>query len=332
LDSQGQAHGRAVRAYSSVIAADLAAREKARIIASDRADNDLFGYSAAVYGNLALVGAQYGGSGDSGAAYLFDITNPSNPVQKYKLTASDATPNDNFGCGLSLYGNYALVGASGNSSNIGAAYLFDVSDPTNPVQKSKLTAIGGSSGDLFGSSVYLKGTYAVIGARGYDSGKGIAYLFDVSDPINPVEKSSLVAADGVSGDSFGYSVALDGSLALASAPYDDNAKGTDAGAAYLFDISTPTAPIERAKIIPSDGAAGDTFGWCVGLDNSVALITAQDNDGNGANSGAAYIFDVSVPTSPDQKAKIDGAAAGARFGQSCVLSGNKALIVGYKVP
>ena len=44
---------------------------------------------------------------------------------------------------------------------------------------------------------------------------------------------------------------------------------------------------EQAKLTPSDGAAGDYFGYSVSLSGNRALVGAFRHDDNGADSGAA---------------------------------------------
>ncbi|MGF1634118.1 MAG: FG-GAP repeat protein, partial [Phycisphaerae bacterium] len=73
---------------------------------------------------------------------------------------------------------------------------------------------------------------------------GSAYLFDATSGALLVK---LTAPDGAEGDEVGISVALDGGLALIGAWGDDNGGGTDAGAAYLFDVSA---------FIPEPASAG----------------------------------------------------------------------------
>ena len=50
-----------------------------------------------------------------------------------------------------------------------------------------------------------------------------------------VLKKELLASNGIGGDNFGYSVALDGNRALVGAPSRDGPGGSNQGAAYIFD-------------------------------------------------------------------------------------------------
>jgi hypothetical protein len=83
--------------------------------------------------------------------------------QQAELTASDGASSDELGYSVSLSGTTALVGAPFHTvgPNTGAAYVFTESGGTWSEQ-AELTA---SDGDLFGWSVSLSGTTALIGAR-----------------------------------------------------------------------------------------------------------------------------------------------------------------------
>jgi hypothetical protein len=70
-----------------------------------------------------------------------------------------------------------------------------------------------------------------------------------------------------------------------------------------------TGWMEEAKLLASDGAEGDGFGYSVSLSGDTAVIGAycDDND-NGADSGAAYVFEgVRCPADFDRDGDVDTA-------------------------
>jgi len=308
--------------------------QQAKLIATDGASNDEFGYSVALSGDTALIGAE--GDDDNGSftgsAYIF-VHSGTTWMQQAKLTAADGVASDVFGRYVALSGDTALIGAIGdddNGSNSGSAYIF-IRSGTVWTQQAKLTASDGTANDTFGRSVALSGDTALIGAEGDDdngSFSGSAYLF-----VKPISgwattgtyNAKLTAADGAANDSFGRSVALSGDTALIGAIGDED-NGTTSGSAYIFVISGTTW-VQQAKLTAADGAAGDTFGRSVALSGDTALIGASGDDDNGSNSGSAYIF-IRSGTVWTQQAKLtaaDGAAADS-FGRSVALSGDTALI------
>ncbi|MCA9293434.1 MAG: FG-GAP repeat protein [Phycisphaerales bacterium] len=310
--------------------------ELAKASPSDGATHDIFGISVAADCSLALIGAYRSGN-ESGSAYLFDFADPTNPVQRSKLRASDAAAIDNFGYSVAIGGGRAVIGSlrdSDNGSESGSAYLFDISDPSNPIQASKLLPNDGAPIDRFGVSVALHGGIAVVSAdqdddQGIDSGS--VYVFDISVPSNPVQLSKLVAADGSAGDHFGRSVAISGSVVAVGAEQDDD-NGSDSGSVYLFDISDPVNPLQVSKIGPSDGSSNDYFGWSIAMSNDVLLISSPGDDDSGNGSGSAYLFDVSDASAPSQESKLLASDGGPNdeFGTSVAIGAGIAVIGAYR--
>jgi nucleoside-specific outer membrane channel protein Tsx len=243
-----------------------------------------------------------------------------------KLTASDGAAGDLFGRRLAISGGLVVVGApfdddSGDAS--GSAYVFERSGG-GWIEVAKLTASDGAAGDRFGTWVAISGGLVLAGAPlddddGEDSGS--AYVFDGSAGWSEVAK--LTASDGATGDQFGVSVAISGDLAVVGALFDDD-KGDDSGSAYVFDASTGWSQV--AKLAASDGATGDQFGVAVAISGDLALVGAFVADGNGENSGSAYVFDGSAGWSEVAKLTASDGAPGDIFGTSVAISGDLALI------
>lgn len=95
--------------------------QQQKLSASDAAAATLFGFSVAVSGDTALVGAQSDDDlfPNSGSAYVF-ICGGTNWTQRQKLRASDLFSGDQFGWSVALSGDTALVGAIGKNS----AYVY----------------------------------------------------------------------------------------------------------------------------------------------------------------------------------------------------------------
>jgi len=236
-----------------------------KLTASDAVPGDQFGFSAALEGNTALVGAPLGDKGllaDVGAAYLFQ-DDGSGDWQETKLTASDATFTelDQFGSSVALAGNLALVGAwrDGDAgSDAGAAYLFEKDGGTwNEI--AKLMADDAQSGDFFGFSVAVSGNTALIGATLGNAGAGAAYLFKDDGSGNWNQTAKLVASDAALLDQFGVSVALENGTALVGAFLDESSIGS----AYLFEDDGSGNWSQVEKLTADDAAANDLFGEAV---------------------------------------------------------------------
>ena len=83
-------------------------------------------------------------------------------------------------------------------------------------------------------------------------------------------------------------MAIDGETVVVGVSRDDNARGTDAGAAYVF-VRAGTARTEQQKLIASDAITGDFFGRSVAISGETVVVGAS-TDNNTGSSGAAYVF------------------------------------------
>jgi hypothetical protein len=113
------------------------------------------------------------------------------------------------------------------------------------------------------------------------------------DPVESTFRSLLkiAADDAVDYDSFGMSLAMDGSYALVGAPGVDGS-GENQGAAYLFLQTQGGADGwgQFRKLIPDDPADDDMFGISVDISGDYAVIGAGGADGGSTDEGAAYVF------------------------------------------
>jgi len=302
--------------------------EKAKLTASDGANNDFFGF-VSVCGDYAVIGA-YGDDNANGvaagSAYVFKRTGTS-WAQEAKLLASDGATVDAFGYSVSIDGDYAIIGAyrddNANGVDAGSAYVFKRTG-TSWTQEAKLLASSGAAGDEFARSVSICGDTVVIGSYGDDSSgvdAGSAYVFKRTG-TSWAQEAKLLASDGAAGDNLGFSVSIDGDYAIAGAYCDDNANGADAGSAYVFK-RTGTSWAQEAKLLASDGATGDGFGFSVSIYGDYAVIGTPYDDGW---RGSAYIFK-RTGTSWAQEAKLTvSSTIGDWFGCSVSISGDIVII------
>jgi hypothetical protein len=306
------------------------------------ATGDFFGFSVALEGDTALVGAPYDDVGayeDRGAAYVFTRSGATWTLHN-GLYASDGVPDDELGYSVALSsdGNTALVGARyvdimPNASQ-GAAYVFIHSEP-NWTQQAKLTASDGAAGDRFGTAVAFLGNTALVGAPyddvGSNSDQGSTYVFTRSETAW-TQQAKLTASDGATNDMFGISAALSSGYltsdtALVGARHDDIGSNSDQGSVYVFTRSGTTWS-QQAKLTASDGATDDMFGTSVDLSGDTALVGARYDDvGSNSDQGSAYVFTRSGTTwSQQQQLTAADGAATDMFGVSVALSGDTALV------
>jgi len=243
---------------------------------------------------------------------------PSSEVAK--LVASDAAANDDFGTSSAIDGDYLVVGAPGDASNAGAAYVFFRDGAGTWAQQAKIVSSDIAAADLFGASVAISGDYIVVGASGQDTGgssAGAAYVF-LRSGTSWTQQAKIVASDAATTDQFGWSAGISGDYIVVSA----RGESYYAGAAYVF-LRSGTSWSQQAKIVASDAAADDEFGYSVGTSGDYIVVGAKDEDGAGGNAlGAAYVF-LRSGTSWTQQAKIvaSDAVDYTRFGSAVSISG-----------
>jgi hypothetical protein len=311
--------------------------QQAELASGDGAAGDWLGWSVAIDGDTAVVGAPMKAVGvrpQQGAAYVFTRSGTT-WSQQAQLLAIDGAANDNFGMGgVAVSGDIVVVGAPyrdvGANTNQGAAYVF-IRTGTSWSQQAQLTALDGLAGDRFGGSVALSGETAIVGASqkavtGHGT-PGAAYVFSRSG-TSWSQQAELTATDGASADGFGVAVSIAGDSALVGASSHAVGANTGQGAAYVFARGGGTYWSQQAELTATDGAAADGFGVAVSIAGDSALVGASSHAvGANTGQGAAYVF-ARGGTSWSQLEQLTAAdgAAGDRFGTSVALSGVDALV------
>ena len=113
------------------------------------------------------------------------------------------------------------------------------------------------------------------------------------------DEQKIVSSDGAAFDNFGWSVAMSGTGHLVVGSPTDDDKGSDAGAVYLYTLnSTSNIWGDEQKIVASDGAADDYFGFVVAMSGTGDLVVGTPTDDDkGFNSGSVYAIGVGVSVS-----------------------------------
>lgn len=237
--------------------------EQQKLSNSDARAGDLFGVSVAVSGDYAIVGC-YSTVGIARPAYVF-FRNGTVWTQQAMLTGSDSSVD--FGTSVAISGDNMLVGDNGK------AYIFNRSGTTWS-QVSRLIG-DGTTGDLFGISVAISGTRAIVGASiktiNGKTNQGAAYIFENFIGGIWSQQAMLTASDGEVNDYFGRSVAISGTYAVVGA----YGKGTfgiaDVGAAYIYSRNASSWSFQQ-KLTPQE-QSGVRFGSSVSISGNYALVS-----------------------------------------------------------
>ena len=156
-----------------------------------------FGVSVNMHGDIIAVGASREGStyNGSGRVYIYNrstgsllatIENPNPSTYDYYGNMVKISPN----------GNYMAVGAYNedfNTSGSGSVYLYDISNPSSPVELWRRDAT--EANEYSGYNIGLSDYHVVSGAHGYDgvaTDSGRAFVYDIDGnlletlyPTNP---------------------------------------------------------------------------------------------------------------------------------------------------
>jgi hypothetical protein len=175
-----------------------------------------------------------------------------------------------------------------------------------------------------GWSVAVDGDVTVVGAPGDGEqgfAAGSAYVYGHNGAAW-VEEAMLVDPDGAPYDNFGSSVAVSGDAVLVGSPGDD-----PGGSAFVFRFDGKSWT-QEAHLLASDGEVGDAFGHSVSIDGqSVVIGDPSNNNGNGVNAGAAYVYRFGCPPWLEvAKLLASDGASQDNFGDDVAISGNAAIL------
>lgn len=278
------------------------------------------------------------------------------PLQK--VIASDRSTGALFGAALDISGNYAIVGAQGETEDVfgnntlpsaGAAYILERPLSSAWQVKQKLVPSDREAADYFGGDVAINGTTAVVGA--FDKNMlegntythaGAIYIFERDNNGTWNEVKKIVALDTGAGDHFGYKVAISGNYIIVGSPIDaedENGNNTlgASGAAYIIEKDGNGNWNQVQKIVASDRAVAALFGASVDINGNYAIVGAYQEDtdsiGNNTlnNAGAAYLFerDGNGHWQQIQKLVAIDRAITDRFGIAVSIYGSNAIVGAY---
>ena len=273
--------------------------ETVKLLPSDGFVSQTFGYPVDIDGDTAVIGGMAHDTSSPGGAYVYVMptsgwSSASSPMfETAKLTASDGVANDRGGSSVGVSGDWIMFGAvydSDGGFRSGSVYAFE-KPPTGwagvMTEDQKLTASAAMANALFGHSLSIDGTAALIGAP-FDA-NGSAYVFELAAGIW-TESAKLSPCDGApNAYHFAQSVCICGDIVLIGAP-QQGLTGPGSVYVYLKPQSGWISMIETARLYASDGAPGDSFGYDVACSSATAVVGSLWDDDNGEDSGSAYVF------------------------------------------
>ncbi|NTW36765.1 MAG: FAD-binding protein, partial [Syntrophobacteraceae bacterium] len=282
--------------------------ETGKLFASDNEEEDDFGFSVAIDGDVIAVGAldvNVGAELWAGVVYLY--TNPgtgwSGASEDARLYASDGLSGDWFGYSVDIEGDVIAIGSRysdpGGLYAAGSAYVFvkPVSGWVTMTESAKLLDSAPAVSDRFGVRIGISGDVIVIGAEGDDPAgnvdAGAAFVFE--KPVGGwagqiYETARLTSANKESNpwNGFGVSVAILGDTIVVGSLLQDAGGLTDPGVAYIFDkpVTVWQDMTETYSISAADKQAADQFGSYVAIGETGVVIGAwMENPGGVVDAG-----------------------------------------------
>ncbi len=257
-----------------------------------------------------------------GTNRLYDYERtPSGWVFAGEIPNPDPATTFLFGWSLDVAGDVALVGdpnGAGLAGGEGAAFVYERT-PSGWGLRERLFASDGQFEDQFGIVVDLDpaGNRAIVGAREMFPGDpsapaGKVYVFE----RGPSGWSQVARFDPATpASSFGTDVAIDGDLAVASAP-DEPTGASGSGAVYVYERG-PSGWASAARLT-SPGGAGEylAYGASLAIARETVLIGATHESSPGTfATGAVRVYDRgSTGWSETSVLRASAGAGGMRFG------------------
>ncbi len=297
--------------------------------------NDFFGISVAISGARVVVGA-YGddtGAADAGSAYVYDLSSgtPAAPVTTLNNPAPVAS--DSFGNAVSISGTRLVVGARQDdalATDSGSVYAYDLTSGTPAVPNLTLNNPGTEASDYFGTSVALSGTTLVVGSLYDNTGAGdagSAYVFDLVSGTPTVPIHTLNNPAPLASDEFGSSGAIAGTKIVIGSLRDD-AGATDAGSAYIYDITSGTPTVPTVTLNSPGPSTDDRFGIATAISGTRTAVGMPREDTGASNAGSVFVYDSTsgTPTVPVFTLSNPGPAADDNFGNAVAIQGSRVLV------
>jgi hypothetical protein len=261
---------------------------------ADRSD-EFAGWSVALAGNVALVGA-FGMDGtdpSSGGAIVYGRSG--NQWLRRDLLTNSRPDSRALGFAVALTPDFAFAATAfdheaGNPERNGVQVWSRATPAWSETQRLYAST---SSHDLFGHSIAVSDSTALIGAPGADVGgsesQGAVFVYGLG-PSGWRLQARLTADDGAAGRLFGISVALDGTdTAYVGSANAATGALSGTGAVYVFERNA-SGWAQTAKLTTLDAEINDFFGAAIAIDGESLLVGAPGDTVGGVMRGSVVSF------------------------------------------
>ena len=251
------------------------------------------------------------------------LVNNRNYFLSNELNASETKVGDGFATSIASTSSYVVVGSPYSQS----VYLYKKNSDKTLTEIAKIISPFAESNAMFGVSVAIDGSYIVVGASkqdrsGIDAGE--AYLFKIAADESVAFVSRISASDASSGDNFGSVVSISASYIAVGAP----SRLSNSGAVYLYKIDANSGVTQTSAVSSNGVNQEDSFAASLSLDGSYLVVGARGEDSLFNDSGAAYLFKISLAGELSEIAKLKSSdiEQSDNFGNSVAISGDYIVV------
>src|ERR1700678_2902673 len=282
---------------------------------------DVAGYSVAVSGSTAVVGAP-GMANEMGIAYIYERSG-TRWTREAVLPDPRKTAQDYYAWAVAISstkaGTYVAVGGYEGNSDPDQVYIYEGSGKT--WHRITIADIpGGSNSDMFGDAIAISATTLVVSASCVGGDSGTIYVYERFKHHWKLGPARSDPGNGQN-DFFGQSVSISGSEMLVGAVDD----------AYVY-ADTPNHGWTRTATFQNPGSEQDNFGYNVALDGTKALIGAPGGVpgaeiSSPLSAGSAYVYTLKGTTwSQSQELVAPAGSSGEEFGHSVAMNASTILV------
>ncbi len=291
---------------------------KQKLSVNDISQDDDFGSTVAIYGNTALVGAQYDENG-KGSVYVFEREGGT-WVKKEKITEDGARL---FGWSVEIDGDNAIIGAKATPYDEtdlkgGKAYIYNL----ETLSKEAVLEIPRNQ-YWFGSSVSIDEDYALVCSNYFaflykHEGASWVEKQQLKHTFNYIETSSIDVKTVENEKVIRVLIGKPGTVCVFDVLESYLKPGNDSIISETFKLT-------------GSGA----FGYSVDIDDNYAVIGARDDGcgkdkphGKDCKQGAIFVYDTNTWQESARLESSDG-ACGDRFGNSVAIDADsESILVG----
>jgi hypothetical protein len=225
-----------------------------KLVAPDGEPGDNFGFSVAIYGNQAVVGAVWD-SEKSGSVYVYILDRGVWTVEG-KFVADGGNPDDQFGWSVAMWEQTIAVGAFADDTSgldSGAVYIFE-KDPNEVwYQQARVAPSDGEDNDHFGRSVDIHRDWLIVSSP-YDDEAGIeagsVYIYQRDDEDWLLQNKLFPQIDPTDFNEFGFGVGVSDDFFVASSKLENETISNAIGSVYVYDTYIPGEPTGSPTTTP----------------------------------------------------------------------------------